>query len=580
MPKSMSTIQGEKYLWELPVFDQENVERIVLNYSLSFPVAQLLVSRGIIAQETLDAYLFSDKQRDVADPRFLKDAEKAVDRILGALERKEKILIAGDYDVDGITSSALMMQCLLPLGALVNFFLPHRIHDGYGLSVKTVDRAHKSGYSLIITVDNGISAFAAAQRAQELGIDLIITDHHRPHDHVPPAYAVIDPYQKECQYPFKMFAGVGVGFKIMSLLYQRLEKELPLKVYELLLLGTVADVVPLLGENRFWVRYGLQHINAGHSIALEVLKENAKVTKTQLSSLDIGFSIAPQINALGRLEDPRDGVKFLLGEDYNETVRIGKTLGALNESRKALERSVIVDIEAMIMSGEINLDLDYVIIAVSSSWPAGVVGLVAGRLVGMYGRPALVLHKTSDGFIKGSCRSIKKFSILEALHDVSDLLVSFGGHSVAAGLSMRAEHFVEFKRRVNAFAQARLTPEDFQQRISVDAGLRLSEVDKKLLKDLAYVEPFGCDNAQPLFYIERVSLCDAPVLLKGAHVKCQIFAEGQKRSVVFFNRPELFEKLRTYTNLFDIIAYVTENHWNGSVFVELQGVDICMKERA
>lgn len=571
----MELVHGTKYIWKKPEHDYAAIEPIVLNYSVSFAVAQLLVNRGYVTREKLEEFLFSVRERDVAHPALLKDASKAVDRIGVAIDKQEKILIAGDYDVDGITSSALLMISLLPLGARVNFFLPHRVRDGYGLSVETVEKAHRSGYTVIITVDNGISAFDAAKRAKELGIDLIITDHHRPHDHLPDAYAVVDPHQEGCEYPYKMFAGVGVGFKLMTLLYEKLGKELPPKVFELLLLGTVADVVPLTGENRYWVRYGLQFVNKNYSLALEVLKENAKVTKPVLSSLDIGFSIAPQINALGRLEDPRDGVKFLVGTEIDETVRVGKTLGALNEARKALERSVLADIELQISQGLINLETDFVVIASSSTWPPGVVGLVAGRLVGMYGRPAIVLHQTENGYVKGSCRSIAKFSILAALQSVQDVLETFGGHTVAAGLSMKAEHFAEFKRRINDYARKLLTPEDFKQKLCIDAQLTLGEANKKLIQDLAYLEPFGCENPQPLFLIENVSLTESPQLLKSLHVKAVFFADGEKRSVVFFNRPDLYEFLvRNSAETFDIVGNLSENHWNGNVFVEFQGLDI------
>ena len=287
-------IAGAKYLWKLPEYNTDLINKLVMRYNLSFPIVQTLINRGYTTEEDFESFLFTSYDKDVNNAILLKDAQKAVDRIIQAITHQEKILIAGDYDVDGITSSALMLTCLLPLGAQVNFFLPHRIHDGYGLSVKTVERAAKNNYKLIITVDNGITAFQPALRAQELSIDLIITDHHKPHDHLPEAYAVIDPQQMSCEYPYKKFAGVGISFKIMSLLYEKLEKQLPEKVYELLLLGTVADVVPLTGENRYWVRHGLHKINSTESFSLDVLKSNARVIKPQLSSTDIGFFIAPQ----------------------------------------------------------------------------------------------------------------------------------------------------------------------------------------------------------------------------------------------------------------------------------------------
>lgn len=268
-----SVLQGAKYLWQLPPLPSQIVLDLALAYNFSIPVMHSLVSRGMSTKEALDSYLFSTFERDVAHPSLLKDAKKAVERLLAAIKNKEKILICGDYDVDGITSSAMMMSCLIPLGAQINFFLPHRVRDGYGLSAKTVQRAAQNNYKVLVTVDNGITAFEAATQARELGIDLIITDHHRPYDTVPESFALVNPHQFDCPYPYKKLAGVGVTFKILSLLYEQLGKPLPEKVYELLTLGTIADVVPLTGENRYWVRHGLQHINAQESLAVRVLNK-------------------------------------------------------------------------------------------------------------------------------------------------------------------------------------------------------------------------------------------------------------------------------------------------------------------
>ncbi|HVW99562.1 MAG TPA: single-stranded-DNA-specific exonuclease RecJ, partial [Candidatus Babeliaceae bacterium] len=521
----MSSIQGVKYIWRLPKISRESLASCKHTFSLSLPVLQALHHRGFKSQQEVESFLFSSRERDVAHPSLLKDASKAVERIVYALKHQEKILIAGDYDVDGITSSALMLLCLLPLGARVNFFLPNRARDGYGLSVKTIQKAAQSGYSVVITVDNGITAFEAAREAKKLGIDLIITDHHRPHEQVPEAFAVIDPYQEDCLYPYKKFAGVGVSFKLITLLYEQLNKEIPTKVYELLLLGTVADVVPLTGENRFWVRHGLEKIQERESFALTVLKTNARITKPLLTSTDIGFFITPQINALGRLEDPRDGVKFLLSSEFEETERIGQVLKELNEIRKDIERSIVAEIEKQIEEGAIRVE-DGVIIAASNTWPTGVIGLVASRLVSKYNRPTLLFHLTDEGIAKGSCRSIPEFNLFNALHNSRDLLISFGGHSVAAGLSLKAENIPTLKVRLEQELKTLLTAEDLCPKLSIDAELMLEEANRKLLSDLAYLEPFGCENPCPVLYIKGAVIREKPTLLKGLHVRFSIFSEG------------------------------------------------------
>ncbi|CAN5183593.1 hypothetical protein BH09DEP1_BH09DEP1_4580 [soil metagenome] len=575
----MATIRGAKYLWKLPQGDPQAIWSIAASYNLSYPIAQLLISRGYTTKELIDSFLFSSFEKDVPHTSAMKDAQKAIDRILQAIANKEKILIAGDYDVDGITSSALMMICLLPLGADVNFFLPHRVRDGYGISSKIVERAAQNGYTVIVTVDNGITAFDPALKAKELGIDLIITDHHKPHDHIPDAYAIVNPNQEDCAYPFKSLAGVGVGFKLLSLLYEMKGMQLPSKAYELLLLGTIADVVPLLGENRFWVRYGLNYVNSHESLSLKMLKQNGKVTKPQLSASDIGFSIAPQINALGRLEDARQGVKFLIGSDQAVVTEVGAVLLELNQARKEIERAIVASIEVEIATKKIDLETDAVIVASSAAWTPGVIGLVASRFVGAHGRPTLLFHLTKDGKAKGSCRSIPEFNMFEALTACSDLIDQFGGHPMAAGLSLPAKNLPELKRRLQELLLAKVSREDLQPKVTLDAEVKLPDLTKKFTDDLQHLEPFGNQNGYPHFYVKDAVLVQKPMLLKDAHVKCSVFADGVIKPVIFFNRPELYQKLQDLNNdSFDLAVQVNENHWNGKVSIELQGVDIAFKD--
>lgn len=574
----MTMLQGDKYAWKIPNIAMSQALSIASTYNLSLPIAQTLVHRGLTNGGQLDSYLFSTLERDVSHPSYMKDALKSVERIIMAIDRKEKILIFGDYDVDGITSSALMMTCLLPLDAEVNFFLPHRVRDGYGLSTKIVERAAQNGYKVIVTVDNGITAFEPARRAKELNIDLIITDHHKPHDNLPDAYAVVDPHQEDCPYPYKFFAGVGVSFKLMSLLYELKKKVLPPKAYELLLLGTVADVVPLTGENRFWVRYGLHYVNRHESISLKTLKANSNCTKDSLSASDIGYSVTPQINALGRLEDPRQGVKFLLGTDEYEVKEIGRVLKELNEARKGIERSIFVQIQQEIDQKRIDLDKENIIIAASDAWSPGVIGLVASRLVAAYGKPTILLHITDKGVAKGSCRSIPEFSMFDALGACAPLLEQFGGHALAAGLSLKIENIPALKQALEERIAMLLTPSDLKQKIVLDTELSLSDITKKIVTDLQLLEPFGNENREPLFHIKNVVQVQKPLLMKDAHVKCMIFADGVIKPIVFFNRPALFETfMKLEQTPFDVAAHITENHWNGRISIELLGVDIAVR---
>lgn len=569
-------VQGGKYLWQIPRLETQRLLEVAARYNILPALAQTILLRGHATSDQIESYLFTS-DATVTHPSLLKDAQKAVDRIISAINNKEKILIAGDYDVDGITSSALMMICLIPLGAQVNFFLPHRVKDGYGLSVKVVEQAARNNYKVLVTVDNGITAFEPAKKAKELGIDLIITDHHRTHGSVPEAFAVVNPNQDDCPYPYKKFAGVGVIFKVLTLLYEKMGiAQLPTKAYELLLLGTIADVVPLTEENRYWVRHGLRYINQHESTSLKVLKQNGKLSKSEITATDIGFCLTPQINALGRLEDARQGVKFLIGSNEDETAYVGRILFELNEARKNIERSIFQEIVASIQDKKIDLDKENIIMAASDQWPPGVIGLVASRLVGAYGKPALLFH-TNKNIAKGSCRSIPEFNMFDALSNVRDLLIQFGGHSVAAGLSLSKENMPALKAYLEERIASLLTPEDLKRKLTVDAEISLSDVGHKIVHDLKLLSPFGNGNPEPVFYIKNVSLVQQPQLLKDAHVKCLIFAEGVIKPVIFFNNPELFKKLLEHGDKsFDLAVQITENHWNDKVSIELLGIDIAL----
>lgn len=579
MLHNKTIISGQKYLWEMRSVDTRLSADMAIRYNIGIPVATILIARGYETPEKVENFLFLHKQENVFHPSLLADSLKAVYRIQQAIANKEKILISGDYDVDGITASSLMMACLIPLGANVNFFLPNRAIHGYGLSPSTIKKAAENGYSVIITVDNGITAYDAAAEAQKCGIDLIITDHHKPHSTLPQAYAIVNPQRSDCPYPFKHLAGVGVSFKIMSLLYEQEKKEMPKKTYELLLLGTIADVVPLIGENRYNVRHGLNYVNQEPSESLTVLKINGNVRPKKISSTDIGFSIVPQINALGRLDDPREAVRFLIGTDKDHIDRVGKILLELNEARKQLEKGFVQEIEQKIAKKIINIEEDMVIVDANKLFPIGVIGLIAGRLTSTYGRPAIIFSISENGIAKGSCRSTPQVNVFHMLESVSDLLIKFGGHAQAAGLSLEASNISLFKKRLKEYLIKQNIPYQAKTTITVDAPLSLVDLNHKLISDLHYLEPFGHHNDAPVFFIDSLSLLYPPKLLKEAHTKIQVFTDGVIRDVIFFNRPDLFS---FFTHLdgqeFAIIGKTSVNEWNGKTSVELLGIDACLQK--
>lgn len=573
-------IQGVKYAWLFQGAESSDVLQLASRYNLSTPIIQTLVGRGFTSKEAIDSFLFASYESDIFDAALMADAQKAVARLRYAIDKGQKILIFGDYDVDGMSATAMVMYCLLTLGAQVNFYLPNRMTEGYGLSVDAIKKAAHNGYAVVLTVDNGITSFEPARTAQELGIDLIITDHHRPLASWPEAYAIVNPQRADCAYPCKVLAGVGVAFKIMSLLFQEYKKQLPDKVYELLALGTIADVVPLTGENRYWVRYGLAHINRNMSLPLQVLKQNNNISKDILSSLDIGFSIAPQLNALGRLSDPRKAISFLIGADSKMVADVGRLLFELNESRKQVERSILCDVEAAIREKRIDINSENIVMAAHTSWPTGVIGLVAARLVSQYGKPSLLFHYGNDGRAKGSGRSIPGFNLFEALEANADILCNYGGHAAAAGLSLATDKVPVLKERLEQRIASLLTPFDLQQKLILDATVQLSELTRKFIDDMAHLEPFGQENQQPLFYVKQVMQVQKPMLLKDQHVKCHICADGIVKPIIFFNRPDLFDLMLSLDDqLFDCAAYVTENVWNGRTNIELQGLDVAIGKR-
>jgi single-stranded-DNA-specific exonuclease len=336
--------------------------------------------------------------------------------------------------------------------------------------------------------------------------------------------------------------------------------------------------VPLTGENRYWVKFGLNHVNGRDSIALNNLKINSNCNRPAITSSDIGFFLAPQINALGRLDDARDGVYFLIGSDEERVAKIGQNLKNFNEARKEIEKSIFEEVDEKIKSKEINLENELIIIAGSKNWPAGVIGLVASRIVAKYGRPTILLHITKDNVLKGSCRSINAFNMFDALQENANLLMQFGGHSVAAGLALIQDNLSEFKSRLEAKAREVLTADDLVLKVTVDGVISTSYLDDSLLAELAQLEPFGHQNESPLFVLENIIFAKPPLLMKSQHVKCFVKTEKEKIfSLVFFNRPDIWDLLQTNTN-FDALVKISENFWQGEKSLELIGIDIHLKK--
>lgn len=570
-------IQGLQALWRFPNTNFQQISELATNLNISIPIAQILYQRNFKTKEEALNFLFPDLDESRYNSHLLLNFEKAIHRIEKAIDSQEKILIAGDYDVDGISSTALLLYALQDFKANVNFFLPHRVNDGYGLSEKTILRAKRAQYSLIITVDNGTSAFDALKQAKNQEIDVIVTDHHQPKDIPEGAFCIVNPHLPTCQYPFKHLAGVGVIFKIVTELYKRKAKVIPQKIYEFFLFGTVADVMPLLEENRYWVAYALSKINQTTSHAIQLLKTNAKLLpEKKLTAEDIAFSLAPQLNALGRLSDPRNGVLFFIHDNHESQTEIASELLACNTERRKKEKEILKKLLSDIEKEKRHPHEDGCIVTASKEFLPGIIGLLAAKLTQVFQVPTCIFSETEEGLLKGSCRSIPSCNIFMALQNIQelnkDLLLSFGGHHAAAGVAIKKENLSIFKEEFSKEIFKQCSIEDFRLLIDIDAEIHIDEINQKLWRDLHLLEPFGAQNKTPIFYIKEATVLEAKII-KDIHIKLKIISGEKKISVVFFDRLDIIKEI-TANKKIALIAKIKENTWQNKQTLELFGIDL------
>ncbi|WP_315274625.1 single-stranded-DNA-specific exonuclease RecJ [Selenomonas sputigena] len=474
--------------------------------------AALLLHRGITSDEEARAFLHPEKQ-PFHDPFLMRDMEKAVSRIEQAIEAQERIVVYGDYDVDGITATSLLCRNLRQLGAAADYFIPHRQKDGYGLHKETLDEIIAGGARLIVTVDCGISAVEEAAAAKDK-VDLIITDHHLPGKELPKAFAVIDPHRADCAYPDKNIAGVGVAFKLCQALWQKMRGKAFTGDLDIVALGTVADVVPLLGENRKIVQQGLRVLKKSKRPGIQALLAVTELQEKEITAGHIGFVLAPRLNAAGRLASALRGVELLLTEDGEEAQAIAEELDAANRERQAVEQEILQAAEKQIE--EIDVKRAHVLVLHGEGWHPGVIGIVASRIVERYYRPTVIIAE-EDGIGKGSCRSIRGFHMFEALSACGEHLLGFGGHAQAAGLSLRSADVASFREAMEAYAAKVLTEEDFVPILDIELELAPEKITEQLMTEIKLLEPYGMGNPKPLFSTHGV---------RGSYAR-QIGKEGQ-----------------------------------------------------
>ncbi len=561
--------------------DPEKVGRLSAELGIDRVLAELLVKRGVETFEQARSF-FRPSLDDLHDPFLMKDMDKAVKRLRTAITTEEGILVYGDYDVDGTTAVALVYSFLRRYSTNVDFYIPDRYEDGYGLSYRGIDWAKEHGFSLIITLDCGIKANEKVDYAASLGLDVIICDHHLPESTIPAAVAVLDPKREDDNYPFDDLSGCGVGFKLVQA-YSR-EYDIPFEtlipLLDLLVVSISADLVSMTGENRVLAHFGLRQLNENPRKGLQAIATLSKLEPGHLSIDDIVFKIGPRINAAGRMESGRLAVELLTSSDEHSAAVVGEKINDNNNERKSIDREITQEALEMVQSGA-ALSSSAATIVYNPNWNKGVVGIVASRLVEAFYKPTIVLTKSND-FITGSARSVAGFDLYEAIDSCADLMENFGGHVYAAGLTLREENLPEFVRRIEEFISKRITQEMLTPFTEIDARLEFSQITPKFFRLLKQFQPFGPGNTNPVFQTENVydGGKGRKVGADGVHMKLDLIDEKQpfhQIPAIAFNMSEYFDYIKA-GNPFDICYSIVENYYRGNSTLQLRIKDIRERE--
>jgi single-stranded-DNA-specific exonuclease len=563
-------------VWQHLPCDDQQVSTLATALNLHPTVARLLCLRGLSDPET--ALRFLEPSLDhLHDPLRLTDMRRAVARLEQAISGRERIAIHGDYDVDGITSTVILRRALEMLGGDVVHFIPERLRDGYGLQPAAIERLHGDGVSLIVSVDCGIRGVEAARRARVLGVDLIITDHHEPDGDLPDAIAVINPKRHDCSYPDKSLAGVGVALKLVQALCDRAGKSKWLPAFvKIAAIGTLADVVPLVGENRVIARLGLGSLSKGpHTIGLRALLDSSGLTGKTIDSYQVAFMLAPRVNAAGRMSSPDIATRLLLATDNAMEVEARALAEQLNEEnlRRQNEEAELVAQAKEAIETDPAVGAHNVLVVGGDGWHRGVIGIAASKLVDTYHKPAIVLSIDGD-VAHGSCRSIPEFDMLGALERCADLFLKFGGHRQAAGLTMEAARVPEFRQRINSWADQVLDPDQLRPKLRIDAPLTLKGITHDLVRGLDALGPFGMGNPRPVFHASPVEIVDGPRPLKDRHLTMTFRQDGRRFRAIAWraaDRAGFLEKHRSGVNL---AFSLDRNEYQGETYLELSVCDI------
>ena len=576
---SLCAMAVEKIWKYKEVADPENVKQLASELGVDPVLAELLVQRGVHTFEQARSF-FRPNLDDLHDPFLMTDMEKAVGRLHDAVVSREKILVYGDYDVDGTTAVSLVYSFLRNhTKAVVDFYIPERYDEGYGVSYKGLDWASENDFKLIITLDCGIKANEKVEYARERGIDMIICDHHLPENELPKAVAVLDPKREDCHYPFDDLSGCGVGFKLVQAYAQRYEIPFDylIPLMDLLVVSIASDLVSVTDENRILAHYGLKQLNVNPRKGLMAMIQLSGLEPGHLTIDDIVFKIGPRINAAGRMETGRIAVELLTATDLATANRIGAEINEHNNERKNIDRRITQEALEMVESGNC-LSSGKATIVYNPLWHKGVVGIVASRLVEAFYKPTIVFTKSQGGFVTGSARSVHGFDLYGAIESCADLLENFGGHLYAAGLTLREENLSEFCERMEKFISEAIIPEMQKPVVDVDAMLNFSQITPKFLRILKQFQPFGPGNSAPVFRTDNVydNGMGRKVGAEGGHLKLELIQESHPYhhiSAIAFNMADFFTHIKA-GNPIDVCYSIVENYYRGTSNTQLRIKDL------
>jgi single-stranded-DNA-specific exonuclease len=565
--------------WNILTADEEQVAQLYAGLKVHPVLCKMLVQRGVDSYDKAKQY-FRPQLSDLHDPWQMKDMDKAVQRILQAFDRHEKILVFGDYDVDGTTAVACMLRFLQKIYQhnLVDFYIPHRYREGYGVSKRGVDYAVENGFTLIISLDCGIKSFDLIQHAQVQGIDFIVCDHHTPDDHLPPAVAILNPKQKDCNYPYKELCGCGVGFKLITALVKRLglDDAAAFEYLDLVATAIAADIVPMTGENRVMAFYGLKKANENPNHGIRALKHLSGVQK-DLYINNLVFMIAPRVNAAGRMDDARKAVQMFIAGSHEEALQYAELLHSDNTDRKEADKSITEEALAII-TGNDHFTQRKSTVVFQSHWHKGVVGIVASRLIDYYYRPTIVLTQSGE-YAAGSARSVAGFNVYEAIHSCKDLLMGYGGHFYAAGMTLALDKVEAFRERFEEVVASTISPDLLIPEIVIDAEVSFKDLKQPLYNIIHQMEPFGPENMRPLLIVKNVTDSGYSRVVKDQHIKFSLRQDNILFNGIGFGMAAKFNLLQSKKPV-DIVFTLDENEWNNEKHLQLRVIDFKLSEQS